>query len=212
MLCRSSGTPARRGSDTSRRRADERLVAPPLAVRRVVPRQGLGSPPARPPHRAVRKQDYERGARCVGTGAAGPPTPRGAAPMNVSSRRLQQTAEPCPGRDSNPDSDDFKSSASANWATGARLQSGTRVRRHAEREMTQMAGAEHPDRAFESSRGAQPQAKARYAFGRAANSSKAARGLERASSAIRSRRNRKLTMSSTNTRILRSHVGIARPW
>jgi hypothetical protein len=27
---------------------------------------------------------------------------------------------PCPGRDSNPDCDDFKSSASANWATGAR--------------------------------------------------------------------------------------------
>ncbi len=91
-------------------------------------------------------------------------------------------------------------------------QSGTRARRNAEREMTQMVSAEHPDRAFESSHGAQPQAKARYAFGRAANSSNAARGLDRASSAIRSRRNRKLTMSSTNTRILRSHVGIARPW
>ena len=185
----------------------------PRNANRTVPRQGLDSPPARPPHRAVhRKRNHERSARCVGTGAAGAPTFRGAIPMNGSSRRQRRPAEPCPGRDSNPDSDDFKSSASANWATGARLQSGTRARRNAEREMTQMVSAEHPDRAFESSHGAQPQAKARYAFGRAANSSKAARGLERASSATRSRRKRKLTMSSTNTRILRSHVGIARPW
>ena len=35
----------------------------------------------------------------------------------------------CPGRDSNPDWDDFKSSASANWATGA----GDRARRSAAR-------------------------------------------------------------------------------
>ena len=183
------------------------------AAHRAVPRQGLDSPPARPPHRAVtRGRSRQRVARCVGTGALGAPTLRGATPMNGSSRRLQRPAEPCPGRDSNPDSDDFKSSASANWATGARVQSGTRVRRHAEREMTRMVSAEHPDRAIESSRSARPQAKADYAFGRAANSSKAARGCDRASSAIRSRRNTKFTMSSTNTRILRSHVGIARPW
>lgn len=51
-----------------------------------------------------------------------------------------------------------------------------------------------------------------YALGREANSSKAARGVVRASMPTRSRRKRKLRIQLPKTRTLRSHIGIARPW
>jgi hypothetical protein len=38
----------------------------------------------------------------------------------LEKKRMRKGKTLCPGRDSNPDWDDFKSSASADWATGAR--------------------------------------------------------------------------------------------
>ena len=49
-------------------------------------------------------------------------------------------------------------------------------------------------------------------LGRAANSAKIARGSSAASKDTTSRRNRKLSAQFANTRIFRSHIGMARPW
>lgn len=137
----------------------------------------------------------------------------------------QTIGKTCPSRDSNPDLADFKSAASADWATGAPVQPIVSIRRGRTRRV----------RAWRDDDGRLPREAAAecvwfrrrnywagalagstggamvFGFGLAA-ATKDARGLSRFSSGVLSRPANSAESQSRPTRNLRSTVGIARPW
>ncbi|CAN5426055.1 hypothetical protein BH10ACT6_BH10ACT6_09250 [soil metagenome] len=132
-------------------------------------------------------------------------------PRKIRSRtttsRPDGRAPRCSRWGSNPHLGDFKSPASANWATGA---CGTRyLRPQPRRDAT--IGSKNAPNGTDCVISASSEDAERYTFGREANFSNSARGVSRAGMPTRSRCSKKLRIQLPKTRILRSQNGIARP-